>query len=177
MRGTAVGLMVLAAGFATADSKKTAEWKEYTFPEWPAKVRFPSQPEFESKELATAAGAVKMSTFRVKTRNDLVLSLTMAVYDEKFKDLAAKTVLDGVRDGLKGTDGQLAKGGDAVITLDTPDGPVTGREVRVDAGKNTVHCRAFLVGHRLYQVMATGPRDAVAGPATDQFFKSFELLK
>jgi len=84
----------------------------------------------------------------------------------------SKTVLDGVRDGMKGKDGVVEE--DKEVTL---NGTIPGREIRIKAGKRVVRARIYLTGTRLYQVMVTGERQPADGKSADEFLRSFELLK
>ncbi|MBN9118243.1 MAG: hypothetical protein J0I06_03630 [Planctomycetes bacterium] len=52
-----------------------------------------------------------------------------------------------------------------------------GRDVRVDLPdkKQLYRARVFLVGDRVYQIVALGPEEAVKGKETDDFLKSFAV--
>ena len=102
-----------------------------------------------------------------------MFAVTFADYPEAYRDVPAKVILDGVRDGLKGKDGKVEHDDDAALGPDK----VPGRAVKVVAGSRVVRARVFLHGTRLYEVMVTGPKDAVATKAADEFLKSFEIVK
>ena len=168
---TALALILLVAVSAAAQPKKPTS---FTSDAHGYRVKFPAPPKaVPPKTLATAGGEVRMDTDRAEVGRDLELAVTVATYPDKFTDVAAKTMLDGVRDGLKGADGKVT---DKAISLDGPGGAVVGREVRVEAGGNLIRCRAYLVGTKLYQVMATGTKDKVGGAVADDFLASFEFV-
>ena len=104
-----------------------------------------------------------------------MFAVTYADYPEAYRKVPLKTLLDGVRDGLKGTDGKIEK--DDEVFLDDGPNKLAGREIRVVAGKKVVHARVFLRGTRLYQVMATGTKENFPSKAVEEFHNSFELAK
>jgi hypothetical protein len=141
------------------------------------RAQFPNKPKTETKELALGGGQTATVT---TDRSDgpssqAVFAVTYTDYPETFREVPAKTILDGVRDGLKGADGKVTK--DEEVSLG--DGPdrLSGREFRVVAGSKVIHARVFLHGRRLYQVMVTEAKDAVRASAIEDFFRSFEIVK
>ena len=102
-------------------------------------------------------------------------SVSYADYPETFRTVAAKQLLDGVRDGLKGTDGKVVA--EDETTVGSGDSKVVGRSIRIEAGNNAIRVRVFLVENRLYQVMVAGTKAAVDANTADEFLKSFDLLR
>jgi hypothetical protein len=141
------------------------------------RVKLPKQPEMDSKELALTAGGRTITVFTEKADgpSKSVFAVTFADYPETYRQVPAKTVLDGVRDGLKGTDGKVEK--DDEVFLSSGDGKLAGREFRIIAGRRVVHARVFLHDTRLYQVMVTGSKDGFPTKTVEEFFSSFELVK
>lgn len=90
---------------------------------------------------------------------------------------AAKVDPDKLLDGAVA--GSVLKGSKLVkeekITLGQKKYP--GREFRIELPdkKNYMRKQVFLVGERLYQVMAIGPDDFDKSKAVDDFFKSFAI--
>ena len=136
-------------------------------------VRFPKEPTITNKELATTAGVLKVQTAKCDAGKDVVLSVSHTTYPANFGDVDAAKILDGVRDGLKGTDGEVKT--DKAQTLGDDKAQI--RDVRIEAGKNGIRTRLILVDRRLIQVMAVGKAEALDGHAVEEFFKSFELGK
>ena len=134
---------------------------------------FPGKPRTETKELSTGPGrrAVPVTTDKVDDPSGAVFAVTVADYPESFRDVTPKAVLDGVRDGLKGPDGKLLTDGE--LTVGEAKHP--GRELVIEAGRNLIRARVYLVGTRLYQVTVTGPKGEAGGRRGDEFLKSFEL--
>lgn len=173
MRAASIALLLIV-GVVSAEPKKPPKPVEYTSEAGRYRAVFPGKPSEDSKEIATPSGNVPTTTERADAGRELMLAITFADYPEGFKDLTAKTILDGVRDGLKGVDGKVAS--DAEVTLMRDGEKFDGRELKIEAGSKAIRCRTFLVGRRLYQVMATGTKSAVGSKLADDFLKSFELM-
>lgn len=159
---------------AWADKDREPRLESYTSGSGKFRVKLPGRPKVESKDLATGPGGVQpvpMTTERVEGPDKVMYSVVFADYPDTFQSVNAKTVLDGVRDGMKGKDGQVKE--DREILL----GKTPGRELRIEAGRKVIRARIYLVGTRLYQVMANGERSAIDGKGVDEFLRSFELVK
>ena len=163
--------------FAPAFAQRSVRLKQYQSEAGKFRVKLPEKPESDTKELALGTGGqtVPVTTERADGPDSSVFAVTFADYPESYRQVPAKTVLDGVRDGLKGTDGKIEKD-DEVFLGDGPD-KLTGREFRVTAGRKVVHARVFLNGTRLYQVMVTGTKDRFPSEAVKEFHNSFEVVK
>jgi hypothetical protein len=70
-------------------------------------------------------------------------------------------------------------GGKVVSTKDTTVGPdkIAAREAIIQQPKNFLRVRSTIVGKRLYQVIAAGPKDFVTSKDADKVFDSFEITK
>lgn len=135
-------------------------------------IRFPKEPTIANKELATSAGVLKVQTTKYEG-NGVVFSVSTTVYPASFGEVDPVKILDGVRDGLKGADGEI-KSDKATIAGEEKH---PARDVRVEAGKNAVRAKLVLVDRRLIQIMVVGGKDAVDTTLVTDFFKSFELTK
>ena len=171
------GSVLFLLATAGLGQNRDARLYDYRSVDGKFRVKMPRDPDLDRKELATGPGGVQsvpVTTVR-SSSGKLVYAVSYADYPDTFRAVPAKTLLDGVRNGLKGTDGKVVK--DEETTLGTGEKKVSGREFRVEAGNNAVRARAFLVETRLYQVMVTGPKSSVDSKSTDEFFRSFELQK
>ena len=157
----------------SADNPRNPKLERYSSKAGQFRVLMPDDDDHEDTTLATAVGPVRVRTVRGDVGRELQLAVTYSDYPEAFAKVPAMKLYDGVRDGLKGTDGTVDTEKDVLLV---EDGPL-GREFIIRAGKNVIRCRAFLVGSRLYQVMATGRSDEVNGKTAAEFFDSFELVK
>jgi hypothetical protein len=174
----AVLVLILAAVPALAQDRGNTRLLDFTTVDGRFKARMPRGADSDTKELATGPGgiqAVPVTTVRATGPDRAVYAVTYADYPESFRSVAAKALLDGVRDGLKGTDGKVVQ--DEETTARAGTETITGRAFRIEAGSNVVRARVFLVENRLYQVMVTGKKSAVDRATADEFLKSFELLR
>ncbi|MFO0849455.1 MAG: hypothetical protein U0871_12995 [Gemmataceae bacterium] len=138
-------------------------------------VHFPKPPKTEAKELAVGNGVtVPVVTAKADGPDKLVYAVVYADYPPEFRDVPADKLLAGARDGLKGKDGVLVRNQPTTFGEDK----LPAREVTVEAGRGARYAvRAVLVlsGTRLYQVMVTGPKDAIGKKSADEFIRSFKL--
>lgn len=176
-RCLAVLVCVVFAGAALAQKTNThghvSDTGKYSvvFPVKPSKVE-------SDKSIATAAGNLTLMTSKAEG-NGVVYSVTYTDYPEAFKDkdVQPARLLDGVMNGMKGTDGQLTGGLPLEVKDETgqvmKDG--TGRQFTINAGSNQVRVQLYLVGRRLYVVQASGKAVATQARAADEFLASFQL--
>jgi hypothetical protein len=85
-----------------------------------------------------------------------------------------QTRLDGAKNGaIKNINGKLIR--EAKITL----GKHPGRQFSAElpGSKGVMKARVYLVGKRLYQIMAVGPKDFTDSADVKKMFDSFELTK
>jgi hypothetical protein len=131
------------------------------------------------KETRTEAGSGKGKREMIQVMvNDVLSGLTFLASHADFKDRIfpdAEQALDAARDGAKD-----AIGAKLVSEQRIRLGDHHGRELRltVAAAKGVLfRLRIYLVGQRNYQLMVGGPETAVEGPAAEEFFRSFSLLR
>ena len=165
-----VGLCIAAGGPLAAVAAKPTE---HTSEAGRYRAKFPGKPEQSAKDLSTGKQVVRVVTERSSGPRDLVFAVTYTDYPESYRDVPPKDILNGVRDGLKGKDGRVMLDEE----LEAAGDARAARKLRVDAGRNAVRANVYLVGSRLYQVMVTGPRDAIDHPAVGEFLASFEVVK
>lgn len=158
---------------STSVAAKQPTDKTYRSEEGNYSVCFPKDPSIANKELATSAGVMKVQTAKVEGGRDLMLSVSHMTYPASFGEVDAGKILDGVRDGLKGQDGELKSDKPGVEGEDK----FPARDLLIHAGKNGIRARLVLVDRRLIQVLASGSKEAVEGKTAEEFFKSFEAAK
>lgn len=166
----AVMVMGLWTGVALADKKPnpteyTSEGGKYTVT-FPAKV----STKDDSESVATSAGNLTVVTSR-SDFNGTIYSVTYTDYPAAFGIVTTKEVLDGVVNGMKGSDGKVA------TTEDVAVGAAKGRGVTITSGDNTVRAKVLLLDERLYIVMVSGKRETTRTAEADKFLDSFALTK
>ena len=154
-------------------NSKTPGDKSYRSEEGRFSVHFPKDPSVSNKELATPSGVLKVQTAKADAGRDSVYSVTHVTYPPSFGEVDPVKILDGVRDGLKGQDGELKS--DKSST--TGEDALPTRDIRIDAGKNGIRARLILVDRRLVQAMVVGAKDSLDAKPAEEFFKSLEVTK
>ena len=84
------------------------------------------------------------------------------------------TLFEGIRNGVKGTDGKLV--GEEKEIKFGPD-KLPGREFTIEKGKQRIRFRVVLSGSRVYQVAAIGTEAFVTGKDGTAFLDSFHITK
>ena len=166
----AVIILGLWSGVALADKKPTPT--EYTSEGGRYSATFPAKvsTKDDSEQVATSAGNLSVVTSRCEA-GGAVYSVTYTDYPTSFGIVSPKDILDGVVNGMKGSDGKVATTEDVVV------GVAKGRSVTITAGDNTVRAKVLLIDERLYIVMVTGKKDTTRVPEADKFLDSFTLTK
>ncbi len=137
-------------------------------------VVFPAKPTKldGDKQLATAGGNLTVYTSKYET-GDAIYSVTWTDYPESYKEVSASKLLDGVVNGMKGTDGKSEDD----KPFDVTGGAGRSVTITVKDSSNVVRAKLFLSGRRLYMVQVSGKKDATKGKAADDFLASFCLTK
>ena len=171
MRCAALCLLVSAAAVAVAGERKpkfTYKSSDHGFT-----VGLPGPPKTSSQNLTTVAGTLPVYTVRYDSGSDLVLSVTTTNYPKDFATVKPEKLFDGILNAMTGADGKVTEKVDVTIGAEKH----AGRQWRIEAGKQVIRVRVYLVGSRLYQVMANGSMDGVSGSVAEDMFRTFDLTK
>ena len=174
-----LGLFALPAISSAKDPKLT----EYTSDEGRYTVMLPAKFVSEKpKVLAYGPNenqVVKMTTEKCDCPNSGgVYSITFADYPTSFQDVSPKTILDGVRDGMRGQPGLEGKlEYEKDVTIGQGMDKRMYREIKIKAGSKVVRARLYLVDSRLYQVMVTGTEKNTNAAIAEEFLNSFKVVK
>ncbi len=169
MRSAALCLLVSA--FAAADEKRPKY--VHTSVEHGYSVGLPGKPKTDKQNLTTVAGTLTVHTARFDSGSDLVLSVTNTDYPKEFTGVKPEEVFKGMLKEMQGADGKVAEETDVTIGADKHP----GKQWRIEAGKNVIRVQVYLVGRRVYQVMANGSKEGADGKAAAELFATFELVK
>jgi hypothetical protein len=167
-------LVALAVGSAPAAAQKEPKLTDFKSEKGGYQVKLPGTPKEDTKKVGDEK--IPVTTARVEASSGAVYAASFAVYPKSYQNVPAKTILDGVRDGLKGTDGKLDEE-EKELVLESGGEKYPGREVVVKAGRNYVRARVYLVGTTLYQVMVTGSKEAVMSTTAVDVLYSLRLTK
>lgn len=169
----ALVVLLFASSIALAGDDKS---KRYETKDGKASAVFPKKPDHSSKSVRTPTGELKLVALVGAGGNDLSLSITFTDYPQKYAEVDARKLLAAVRDGMKTKDAILEHSDDGQPgRLDGTSVPFPGMEFVYDHHKYVARTRLFLVGTRLYQVNAIGPRREVFSKTAEEFLLSFDV--
>lgn len=169
MRSTVAVLLVLAVGGTAFAQKNTSG---YVSDAGRYSVVFPAKPNKveDDKSLSTSGGTLSIVTTRAEI-GGVTYSVTYTDYPDSIRDVSPGVILDGVANGMKGSDGEVS--GKAELT-GLPTG-VSGQAFTITAKENTVRAKVVYSGRRLYLVQVCGKKDAVKGGVAEEFLSSFAV--
>jgi hypothetical protein len=167
-------LVLLLTAMCLVGCQQTV-WTEYTSLEGGFLVSFPGAPTELARTLSTeGAGDIEAHICIVKHEHS-AYGIMYADYPESYiEQLETEHLFDiGLEGAVAGSNATLLS--ESTISLDGHP----GREVKakLSEGGLVVRTRMYLVGNRLYQVIATVPEDQVLSSNVDVFLNSFALLQ
>ncbi len=137
-------------------------------------VKLPAGAEHSEQTLPTDAGDVKLASWSAGS-GSFAVNLSIADYPKTIADLSPDVLLDGARDGALGSM-KAAGVKEEKLTIDGGGKQWPGRRVQ---GKTpdgvAVTATLYLVGARLYQLIAVYPGDDKPLPAYAEMLASFKL--
>ena len=152
-------------------------WHEIAIPDGGFRIAMKSEPRVEKQDIDTPLGKITGYWYGVEEQ-DAVYGLGYSDYpDAIFKHGTPRKLFSIVRDGwLKRIDGKpQGDGADIVLENRYPGMEViaTGQLGGEDA---YMRARFYLVGNRLYQVIAFGKKKTMAQSDINRFLSSFKLV-
>lgn len=136
-------------------------------------VAMPAKPSEKTSKIPTDAGQLELHIF-VLDQKDRAYLVTYSDYPAGTVAGNADKILAGVIEGnAKSLKSKVAS--EEKITLGKKKHP--GREIKIEMPdkKGLYRARIYLVGDRLYQVVALGPDEFAKGKAVDDYLKSFTV--
>lgn len=168
---TAVCLLLLSTT-ACAGDRKPPKYT-HTSTDNGFSVGLPGKPKTSDRKVATVAGTLNVHTMRYDGVSDCVLSVTRTDYPTEFAAVEPAKMFAEMLKEMKGADGKVTE--EKEITLGDAKHP--GRQWRIEANKRVIRVRVYLVGTRLFQVMATGSKESLTSVYVEDLFDTFELAK
>jgi hypothetical protein len=139
-------------------------------------VALPDKPTEKTNKLKTDTGEVEVHMFLLDLK-DRVYLVSYNDYPADSVGTKVESVLDGVVEGnAKAIKGKVVSS--ERIKFGKKEYP--GRDIRIEFGgekKNIYRARVYLVGDRLYQVVALGPDEFTKSKEVDEYFKSFAITE
>lgn len=175
----ALSLSVLVAQSKDKDKPKEQDEQAFSEGRYRFRVALTGKCKTETKDVSYGTDAkqvVKVTIRKWEPKEGGSYSLLTADYPEALEKVEAKTILDGVRDGLRGP---TELGGivdqDKEATIGTKK--LSGRELLVHAKKNWINARLVYLPPRLIQVMVTGSEAQVKHASAVRFLNSLDCEK
>jgi hypothetical protein len=166
--GYALVLVVVVVSAATAQRGETYAPKDGRF-----SIRFPGKPKESEQTAKSAIGELRVvtGTYANSDGNAFMVSYTDFPAGAAGPENSAR-LFDGVREGLKGKDGEVQE-------KEVKVGPdkLPGRDIEIQKDKKRMRFRVVLRDGRLYQVAVIGTASFVKGKDATAFIDSFELTK
>jgi hypothetical protein len=136
-------------------------------------VALPDKPTEKTNKVKLDAGEVELHLFSVAQKDHAYVVTYNDFPKPAVGDDRDKFLTGVVERNVASLKGKLAS--DVKVALGKAKHP--GREIRVEIPdqKRLYRARLFLVGDRLYQVVALGPDEFVKGKAVDDYLNSFAV--
>jgi hypothetical protein len=136
-------------------------------------VAMPEKPSEKTSKIPTDLGQLELHIFIVDQKERAYL-VTYSDYPAgTVKDNADKILTGVVEGNAKSLKSKVAS--EEKITIGKKKHP--GREIKIEMPdkKGLYRARIYLVGDRLYQVVALGPEEFAKGKEVDEYLKSFAV--
>jgi hypothetical protein len=173
--GATVGL--LAAGAAESGRPNDGAWNDYIYSADAFAISAPVAPTLEKQKVRIAGGSFEAHVYTVPGVDNgaFVVFVVMRDASDQRSD---REVLDEARIGAL-----RAANAIVIVQSNITLGPYRGSQLDLDtqsgeaAGKNKrIRDRFFVVGRRLYQLMAVAPAGEPLPVGTGRWFDSFRLV-
>jgi hypothetical protein len=162
----AAGLLAGLGATALADE---LELNPYISADGKYKVLLPGEVKTSDKKLA---GTIT-KTASAFASSDAAFAVSYADLTVDVPADQLKSILAGYVKTLTGPGGKIVTAKDCTVGADK----LAGREALIQQPKNFLRVRATIVGKRLYQVIAAGPKDFVTSKDADKVLDSLEIIK
>jgi hypothetical protein len=148
--------------------QESGGWVKFSSEAGHFSILMPVKPTESKQDVATKLGPMVNNVFMAVTPAGHAYALSYADYPANNVD--PQETLDKVRDGaVNGIKGQLVK------STNITHKSYPGREFQATVGDGLYTSRVYLVGTRLYQMVAMGPKDRISAADINRFLTSFEL--
>jgi hypothetical protein len=175
MRLIVAGLGMLVALAMTA-AAQTDSWKEYVYDDDGFGIWAPIEPEFAAQPIYVAGGTADAHVYTSVAAPDTALMLFVFQRDRADRRTAAQFREEAREGSLDAVKGKLRRRAD--VTL----GKFAGVELEfeaqhpeLDTHTHQVRSRYYLVGRKVFHLIAVAPIDAPFPADADRWFNSFRL--
>jgi len=161
----------LTLGSALAGDTKG--WEPFTSKEHGFSILMPGKPLENTQNVKSPVGQLEVTTFFADHGKDAAVMISVTQYPESALKFGPAKLLDSARDGaVSSSKGKLKA--ETKITL----GAHQGRDLTIESDtRGHMRTRIFLVGSRLIQTMAIGPKGYPQSKEATTFLDSLKLIK
>jgi hypothetical protein len=166
-------VLVVLAGRVEAGGEKNVT---FTSQEGKFSVAMPGQPTKQTQKTPSEIGELNVNLFIVDQKDKGFIASFVDYPRGTVTDQSREKMLDGCRDGnVRGTKGKLQ----SEKRITQGEKKIPGRElvISLQDGKALYRARIFLVGDRLYQVIAIGNPEFAQSAAVNAYLNSFKVLE
>lgn len=175
MRLLVVAFILLASLPAAAQERA---WKEYVYPEDRFAIFAPAEPKREAQRIRVPGGTSTAHIYSVEAGEDRALMVFVYLRhradrrtDREVREEAGAGALQSVKGKLTAqSELVLGRYRGSLIELEAQNPEIARKNHRI---RN----QYFVVGRRLYQLMAIAPAGEALPADTERWFKSFRLIK
>jgi hypothetical protein len=171
----AIGAVSGSAAIAAAQDKA---WKEYVYPEDNFAISAPAQPRVEKQTIRVVGGTSLAHIYSVSAGEHG--AFMVFVYRRHRSDRRSeKEVEEQARAGaLRSVSGKLTAQSEAALGIYRGSQiDLESQHPEVSRKNHRIRNRFYVVGRRLYQLMAISPAGEALPAETDRWFKSFRLVR
>ena len=169
--------LVLSMAFALVTGAAQADtWKEYVFDDDGFAVSAPSQPELTSQPIYVASGTADAHVYTTAAGSDTALMLFVFQRDRADRRTTAQFHEQARQGSLDPVNGKLRRRSDLKL------GKFAGIELEfeaqhpeLDTRTHQVRSRYYMVGHKIFHLIAIAPIGAPFPDDAERWFKSFRL--
>ncbi|MBL8824323.1 MAG: hypothetical protein JNJ77_17180 [Planctomycetia bacterium] len=157
-----------------AQDESNLKFQKHQSKEGKYKVEFPGKPMTQNQKANTELGEITIVLDVVAIGQNMAFIVSYNDYPEAITNADPITVLNGVRDGNKGKDGEIIEDRADVFGPDK----IPCKRVYIKK-PNDLYMKNLMImkGTRLYQVMVVAKKPAIESDAINKYYKSFELTK
>src|SRR5262252_7888583 len=170
---TGIGLLIALASGASA---QTDSWKEYVFNDDGFTISAPSEPELTSQPINVAGGTADAHVYKTAVGSNTALMLFVFRRDRADRRTAAQFHEQARQGSLDAVNGKLRRRSDLKL------GKFAGVELEfeaqhpeLDTRTHQVRSRYYIVGRKIFHLIAIAPISAPFPDDAERWFKSFRL--
>lgn len=173
--GLSIALLLSSLVLTSAQDIKAVKFEKSTSTKGGYSVNFPGKPISQQKTANSQIGELIINLDIVPFGQGAAFIVSYNDYPDAVKQQDPNKMLEGVRDGNKGTDGTLVE--DKAIKFG-PD-KLPGRKIVIKKNGGIMMKNLMIFkGTRLYQAMVVGEETLIQSPEVEEkFYKSFTITK